>query len=89
MFQLPTHEIPASSCRLYDEQGHDEEDWFAAANFSPRSDGDDGKHLVFVDDRFGEPVSASGAALNSKKDFYQCFADMKLSDFLGDNEQNR
>lgn len=38
MFQLPTPEIPAPFCRLYDEQGSDEEDWFAAASFSPRSD---------------------------------------------------
>lgn len=89
MFQLPTPEIPAPSCRLYDEQGHDEEDWFAAASFAPRAEGDDSKHPVFVDDRFGEPVSASGVALNSKKDFPQCFSDMKLSDFLGDNEGNR
>lgn len=40
MFQLPTPEIPAPFCRLYDEQGSDEEDWFAAASFSPRSDND-------------------------------------------------
>ena len=33
MFQLPTPEIPAPFCRLYDEQGSDEEDWFAAASF--------------------------------------------------------
>lgn len=32
MFQLPTPEIPAPFCRLYDEQGSDEEDWFVAAS---------------------------------------------------------
>ena len=65
MFQLPTPEIPAPFCRLYDEQGSDEEDWFSAASFSPRSDNDGSKHPVFVDDGFGKPVLASRTVTES------------------------
>ena len=90
MFQLPTPEIPAPSCRLYDEQGNDEEDWFAAASFSPRSDNDDSKHPVFVDDGFGKPVPASDVIQNRDGEFSsRCSTSKELFDFNVDVAQNR
>ena len=81
MFQLPTPEIPAPFCRLYDEQGSDEEDWFAAASFSPRSDNDGSKHPVFVDDGFGKPVPASDVIQNRDGEFSSrcCLTSMSKS----------
>lgn len=90
MFQLPTPEIPAPFCRLYDEQGSDEEDWFAAASFSPRSDNDDSKHPVFVDDSFGKPVPASDVIQNRDGEFSsRCSTSKELFDFNVEVAQNR
>ncbi len=90
MFQLPTPEIPAPFCRLYDEQGSDEEDWFAAASFSPRSDNDDSKHPVFVDDSFGKPVPASDVIQNRDGEFSsRCSTSKELFDFNVKVAQNR
>lgn len=90
MFQLPTPEIPAPFCRLYDEQGSDEEDWFAAASFSPRSDNDDSKHPVFVDDGFGKPVPASDVIQNRDGEFSsRCSTSKELFDFNVKVAQNR
>lgn len=90
MFQLPTPEIPAPFCRLYDEQGNDEEDWFAAASFSPRSDNDDSKHPVFVDDGFGKPVLASDVIQNRDGEFSsRCSTSKELFDFNVAVAQNR
>lgn len=90
MFQLPTPEIPAPFCRLYDEQGSDEEDWFAAASFSPRSDNDDSKHPVFVDDSFGKPVLASDVIQNRDGEFSsRCSTSKELFDFNVKVAQNR
>ena len=90
MFQLPTPEIPAPFCRLYDEQGSDEEDWFAAASFSPRSDNDDSKHPVFVDDGFGKPVPASDVIQNRDGELSsRCSTSKELFDFNVKVAQNR
>lgn len=90
MFQLPTPEIPAPFCRLYDEQGSDEEDWFAAASFSPRSDNDGSKHPVFVDDGFGKPVPASDVIQNRDGEFSsRCSTSKELFDFNVEVAQNR
>lgn len=90
MFQLPTPEIPAPFCRLYDEQGSDEEDWFAAASFSPRSDNDGSKHPVFVDDGFGKPVLASDVIQNRDGEFSsRCSTSKELFDFNVEVAQNR
>ena len=90
MFQLPTPEIPAPFCRLYDEQGSDEEDWFAAASFSPRSDNDGSKHPVFVDDGFGKPVPASDVIQNRDGEFSsRCSTSKELFDFNVKVAQNR
>ena len=76
--------------RLYDEQGSDEEDWFAAASFSPRSDNDGSKHPVFVDDGFGKPVPASDVIQNRDGEFSsRCSTSKELFDFNVEVAQNR
>ena len=81
-------------CPLIDvnvnEQGSDEEDWFAAASFSPRSDNDDSKHPVFVDDGFGKPVLASDVIQNRDGEFSsRCSTSKELFDFNVEVAQNR
>ena len=71
-------------------KGSDEEDWFAAASFSPRSDNDGSKHPVFVDDGFGKPVPASDVIQNRDGEFSsRCSTSKELFDFNVKVAQNR
>lgn len=64
--------------------------WFAAASFSPRSDNDDSKHPVFVDDSFGKPVLASDVIQNRDGEFSsRCSTSKELFDFNVEVAQNR
>ena len=73
-----------------ESDGSDEEDWFAVASFSPRSDNDGSKHPVFVDDGFGKPVPASDVIQNRDGEFSsRCSTSKELFDFNVKVAQNR
>lgn len=59
-------------------------------SFSPRSDNDDSKHPVFVDDSFGKPVLASDVIQNRDGEFSsRCSTSKELFDFNVEVAQNR
>lgn len=56
----------------------------------PRSDNDDSKHPVFVDDGFGKPVLASDVIQNRDGEFSsRCSTSKELFDFNVKVAQNR